>query len=108
MCLHPDLVRVEMIGKSHLGRQIHLVVLSKGCEANKKGVFLEGGAHAREWLGISTVLYVIEYLLKNRGLLTYMDFFIVPCLNPDGYHYTHTTVSSFCETPNTYQNCKTM
>ena len=68
---------------------------------DKKVIYIDGGMHAREWAATSTTLYIIEHLLSDYAsgdstaqfLLKKYDFFIVPVVNPDGYEYTHTTVS---------------
>lgn len=87
-------------GHSYEGRVIKGVKLS--FSANKPAIFLEGGIHACEWISPATVTYLINAFLtsdqpKVRQLAQAYDWYIFPVLNPDGYVYTHTTVSiSFC------------
>jgi murein tripeptide amidase MpaA len=56
---------------------------------------LVAAIHAREWVSTSTVTYIINELVTKSSdyadLLSTLDFYIVPIINPDGYVYTHTT-----------------
>jgi murein tripeptide amidase MpaA len=70
-------------------------------------VWVDGGIHARvsliskmliefqEWASIHTALYFIDQLVGNYGIdgqitgyVNTLNFYIVPCLNPDGYEFT--------------------
>lgn len=93
---HPRNVEIIKVGKSYEGRVIKGVKLSFG--QDRPGVFIEGGIHAREWISPATVTFLInEFLTSNqtevRKLAESYEWYIVPSLNPDGYVYTHTTVS---------------
>jgi len=39
---------------------------------------------------------VVDYVFDEplRSLLDSYDFYIMPCINPDGYEYSHRTVGS--------------
>lgn len=89
----PKKVRVECIGKSIQGRDIDMIVISRNLKKKKFCAVIEAGIHAREWITVSTALFFIDHLIGNTKLTCYMDFYIIPCLNPDGYEYTHTCVS---------------
>ncbi|XP_031351918.1 carboxypeptidase B-like isoform X2 [Photinus pyralis] len=89
--LYPCNVRVEKIGMSLQGRPIRMLVLQADATRPKQGAMIEAGIHAREWLAHSTILYIIDKLLATKTMLNYMDFYIIPCVNPDGYEYTHTS-----------------
>jgi hypothetical protein len=60
-------------------------------------ILITGGMHAREWLSIATVPYLIEILMemeKKRefsNLFEDNEYFIIPVCNPDGYKYTYET-----------------
>lgn len=86
------MVHLETIGHSHHGRDIDMIILSKRSKNRKNGVLIDAGMHAREWLTHTTVLYILDHLVRDQKLLNYMDFYIIPCMNPDGYEFTHTMV----------------
>lgn len=93
---HPNKVQVIAAGKSYEGRQIKGVKLSYG--GKKPGIVLEAGIHAREWIGPATILYILNELLHStnpevRALAESHEWYIFPVFNPDGYEYTHTSVS---------------
>lgn len=58
----------------------------------KKYIFIDCGAHAREWVAPSTCMYVINEMTsrggKLRKLLRMYNWVFVPLLNPDGYAFT--------------------
>jgi len=37
---------------------------------------------------------VVDYVfdVRLRSLLDHYDFYVMPCINPDGYEYSHSTV----------------
>lgn len=54
-------------------------------------VLIDAGIHAREWVSVSTIMYLINQLTANpedsplvRGFLDSYDFVFMPVLNPDG------------------------
>lgn len=54
--------------------------------------------HAREWVTTQTALYAIHRLIEDlktedRDLIEGIDWIIFPVVNPDGYEFSHTTVS---------------
>ena len=56
-------------------------------------MWIQCGIHPREWITHATCLYIIDRLLDEndgRELLSSLDFYIVPVVNPDGYEYTWT------------------
>jgi murein tripeptide amidase MpaA len=94
---YPDKVEVLVGGRTYQDREIKGVKMSFGPE--KPGVFVEGGIHAREWISPATVTYLIDQLLNSqepeiRSLAESYDWYMFPSFNPDGYVYTHTSVSS--------------
>ncbi|XP_016838928.1 zinc carboxypeptidase-like [Nasonia vitripennis] len=89
---YPGKVEVVNAGKTSQGRVIKGVKLSFG--ANKPGVFIEGGIHAREWISPATVTYLLNQFLTSkdlrvRKLAEAHDWYIFPNFNPDGYAHTH-------------------
>ena len=98
---YPDLAALEIIGTSIEGRSIYALRLSDNAEEidlNEPAVLVVGCHHAREWISVEVPLYFADYLLNNylkdgvvTRLLNYTEIWIVPVLNPDGFHYSWTT-----------------
>ncbi|MCJ1307407.1 putative metallocarboxypeptidase ecm14 [Agyrium rufum] len=91
------------IGTTAEGRSIHGLRVGVHPKVNssctslpRKTIVITGGAHAREWISVSTVNYVAYTLITSYGkpkhstkdLLETFDFVFIPTLNPDGYVYT--------------------
>ncbi|XP_066902761.1 carboxypeptidase B [Halyomorpha halys] len=81
-----------IIGKSNENRDIRGIEVSNnnGREADIT-ILLDGGIHAREWVSTVAVLYTINQLLENSSnsdLITDVNWYIFPMLNPDGYVFT--------------------
>jgi murein tripeptide amidase MpaA len=79
------------IGKSFQNRDIVGVKISNGGEG-KPALFIDAGIHAREWIAPTTALYAIKQLVENKTnsyIFEHIDIYVVPCLNPDGYEFTH-------------------
>ena len=58
----------------------------------KPVVWIQCGVHAREWISISSCMYILDRLTSENevkeALLPRFDFYIMPVVNPDGYAYT--------------------
>jgi murein tripeptide amidase MpaA len=80
-----------------------LIKISSGGEGHRPAVLVDGGIHAREWIAPAMALYIIHQLVEhndtNSDLTDGVDWLILPVLNPDGYEYSHTTVSSTAWSP---------
>lgn len=96
---YPSIVTRQQIGSSIQNRPIWVYRLRNPYTAvQPKGVLLQGGIHAREWISPPTVMYIFDMML-NEGvlsaagwqLLTGYELSVVPVVNPDGYEYTWTT-----------------
>lgn len=90
----------EVIGKSELGRDIYLFTISSDLteitdqpKKVKPAIWIDAGMHGRDWLAIASSTYILNRLLSGDydDLLEEYDFYIIPLINPDGYHYTRTT-----------------
>jgi carboxypeptidase A2 len=96
---NPALASYQVLGQSLEGREIFaLSITGAGGTANKPQLLFMGGQHAREWVSISTVMYIADKLIALYGsdprvtaILDNLEFVIVPVVNPDGYEYTWTT-----------------
>lgn len=93
-------VTLFSLGKTYEGRD-HLGVKISSGGTNKPAILVDAGIHAREWMAPMQGLYIINQLAENpNAAAAYknVDWYIVPVLNPDGYEYTHTNVSTALQT----------
>jgi murein tripeptide amidase MpaA len=91
---HPNLLRLQSIGKSHEGRDVWLMTATNfrsGPDVEKPALWVDGNLHASEVAGSMAALYFINTLATRYGkdaeLTTALDtraFYIVPRVNPDG------------------------
>lgn len=93
---YPAVASEVVGGTSFEGRQIKGLKISYG--SNKKVIFIEAGIHSREWITMSTACYIINELLTSNENATVsaaraFDWYIFPVTNPDGYVWTHESVS---------------
>ncbi|KAI5966035.1 ECM14 [Candida margitis] len=98
---YPEVVKIEEIGDTFEHRKLNVVHFSVPNDDiehhNKKTIVITGGVHAREWISVSSTLYMIYQLVKlygtwpNSKILTQLNFLFIPVTNPDGYEYTWTT-----------------
>ncbi|XP_062542628.1 uncharacterized protein LOC134210567 [Armigeres subalbatus] len=75
------------------GKKKHMGLKRRG---QRPAVFVEAGAHGREWLGPSVATWILDSLTKaisNNDTelenIKSMDWYVLPVLNPDGYEYSH-------------------
>lgn len=91
---HPDLCKLESIGKSFQGRDLWCLTISdfkKGGDVNRKpAMYIDGNIHSNEVQGSEFALYTAWYLTESFGdtkyiqeLLADKTFYIVPTINPD-------------------------
>jgi carboxypeptidase T len=90
---HPQILSVESIGKSHEGRDIFAVKISKNVaiHENKPAIFFNAMHHAREVMTTEVALDIIDQLTSgydnNNRVKEWVDsneIWIVPMVNPDG------------------------
>jgi len=95
---YPDITSLFSIGTSYEGRDIFCLEISDnpGVDEGEPGVFYMGLHHAREWPSMEACLYICENLTSFYGVDTEITdmvenrrIWIVPCVNPDGYHWDH-------------------
>ncbi|XP_030029642.1 carboxypeptidase B-like [Manduca sexta] len=90
---YPNLVTVINAALSFEGRQIKYVRISTSRFENlrKPVIIIDAAAHAREWVTPPVALYIINQLvvdIVDSNLLEYIDWIIIPVVNPDGYEYS--------------------
>jgi len=94
----PQLVKyTPSIGTTVEGRSIGALIVTGTATGSKKKIFVQGGQHAREWVGPTTVLLITENLVtlyatdaNVKALLDRIEFHIIPLLNVDGYTFSWT------------------
>jgi extracellular matrix protein 14 len=96
---HTELISV---GTSYEGREMLGLRISARRDPAKPGsqrktILITGGAHAREWITVSSVNYMALRFMASYGsnasftaLTNAFDWVFVPVLNPDGYEYSWT------------------
>ncbi|XP_054748775.2 carboxypeptidase B-like [Lytechinus pictus] len=108
-----DIIEPFLLGYSCEGREINGFRIRGTGSQNPypKAVWFEGGIHAREWISPATVMgfthKLIEEYRSGDNLVLRMfdniDWYIVPSLNPDGYHYTWTNDRLWRKTRSKYE-----
>src|SRR6478735_5852837 len=95
---HPDLVKLESIGKSFQGRDMWVLTVTdfkKGKPEEKPAYYLDGNIHSNEIQGAEMALYTAWYLAETYRSINFIKellgdkvFYIVPTINPDARdHY---------------------
>ncbi|MGE3108596.1 MAG: M14 family zinc carboxypeptidase [Phycisphaerales bacterium] len=96
--MRPELASRITLGQSLQNRDIFGLRITSGVGGpNKPGILIHGLQHAREWVTGMTAVYAADRLVRTydsdpaiRSLLDTYEFYVVPCMNPDGYAYTWT------------------
>ncbi|MCL6585021.1 MAG: M14 family metallocarboxypeptidase [Anoxybacillus sp.] len=89
---YPDLIQVQIIGKSVEGRNIYAIKLGKG----SKEIFMNASHHAREHITTNVLMEMLDtyaFAYNNfskvdkydaRSILNRTSIWFVPMVNPDG------------------------
>ncbi|MEU1405188.1 M14 family zinc carboxypeptidase [Streptomyces sp. NPDC005728] len=96
---HPDLTKVESIGKTINGQDILALKLTKNAKKSKDGskpsVLYMSNQHAREWITPEMTRRLMHYYLDNyktdkriKKIVDSTELWFVLSANPDGYDYT--------------------
>jgi murein tripeptide amidase MpaA len=90
----PDLLALEVIGRSHEGRDIVLATVTNGETGphhEKPAVWVDANIHATEITGSTAALHLLHRLVTAYGTddkvtraLDTRTFYVVPRVNPDG------------------------
>lgn len=83
---HPDLLKLEIVGRTQRGRDIPMIRISNGGYDKLRILYL-GSVHGNEPAGTEGLLYFIQQMTQNKelkNLLNKVDFYILPMVNIDG------------------------
>ncbi|KAM9316486.1 mast cell carboxypeptidase A-like [Gastrophryne carolinensis] len=93
---YPSMASLITIGKTFEGNPMHILKIGNASSA-KKGVFVECGAHAREWISPAFCQWFVNEAMQKYGkdkeitnLLDNIIFHVLPVFNVDGYIWTWT------------------
>jgi murein tripeptide amidase MpaA len=91
---HPELVRLEPVGKSYEGREIYVMRVTNyrtGSDRDKPAFWVDGNIHASELAGSMACLHLLHRLITAHGkdpevtrCLDTRAFYVCPRVNPDG------------------------
>lgn len=84
---HPDMMSLEIVGRTQKGRDIPMVRISRPGQADKLRVLYLGSVHGNEHGGTEGLLYFMDRMTHNdtlSRLLDKIDFYIMPMVNIDG------------------------
>ncbi len=96
---HPDLARVESMGRSFQGRDLWVVTItdfSSGPPDDKPAIWVDGGVDSDEVIATEAALGLIHHLLTSEDpevaeLLATRTFYVAPNVIPDGSELHHHT-----------------
>ncbi len=98
---HPNLVKLESMGKSFMGKDLWVMTISdlkKGNADEKPAMYIDGNIHSNEIQGSEFALYTAWYLVEmhaqgNKSIQSLLEdktFYIAPTINPDARdHFIH-------------------
>lgn len=98
---HPDVVKLQSIGKSSKGLDMWVLTISDQKTGNvdrKPAFWIDGSIHANEMQGVQFAMYTAWYLAESFGKVNFLTdllkektFYILPSVNPDGReNFIHT------------------
>jgi glutaredoxin len=97
---NPNLVKLEVLGETHQGREIIAMKLTQGArntpDGSRPSVLYSSNQHAREWISLEVNRRLMHYFIdawqhndtEIRDLLKETELWFVISANPDGYQYT--------------------
>ena len=95
---HSNIASMFSIGESYEGRNIWCIEISDnpGVDEGEVGIVIMGCHHAREWPTVVVPYEFASRLTSEYGtdatitdLVNNHRIWIIPCVNPDGYYYSH-------------------
>ena len=98
---YPTIAQKVNVGTTAESRTIWAVKISDNVGTDESGepeLLYMGLQHAREAIGGSSMIFFMQYLCENyatdtriTNLVDNREFFIIPCVNPDGWEYNRST-----------------
>jgi Zinc carboxypeptidase len=97
---NPQLVKLEVLGETHQGRELIALKVTQGARGVRDGsrpaVLYSSLQHAREWISVEVNRRTLHYFINGwrdnnrriRDLLRSTELWFVIVANPDGYQYT--------------------
>ncbi|KAM8976725.1 carboxypeptidase B2 [Pelodytes ibericus] len=108
---YPDMVQRINIGFSFEKRPLYVLKVSGKEKREKIAIWIDCGIHAREWIAPAFCLWFVGHAAGFYGedksltkILKYVDFYVLPVMNVDGYHYTWTTNRMWRKNRSKYPN----
>ncbi len=97
---NPKLVKLEVLGKTHQGRELIALKVTKDArkvrDGSRPSVLYSSNQHAREWISLEVNRRLLHYFVDGwrankkriKKLLKTTELWFVISANPDGYQYT--------------------
>lgn len=92
---HPEMVSVTQYGASAQGRKLIAFRIARNDGKERPEALIAGNIHGNEYIGNRLAMGTAHRVIDGDGkdawltsLLDRMDFWIMPCINPDGYAKT--------------------
>jgi hypothetical protein len=97
---NPQLVKLEVLGRSHQGRELIALKLTQGArdevDGSRPAVLYSANQHAREWISLEVNRRLLHHFIDRwrandkeiKRLLKQTELWFVISANPDGYQYT--------------------
>ena len=97
---NPQLVKLEVLGHTHQGRQLIAMKLTQDArdvpDGSRPAVLYSSNQHAREWISLEVNRRLMHYYIDRwrandkpiKRLLKQTELWFVISANPDGYQYT--------------------
>jgi hypothetical protein len=97
---NPQLVKLEVLGETHQGRELIALKLTQGArdvpDGTRPAVLYSSNQHAREWISLEVNRRLMHYFIDRwrandkptKKLLKQTELWFVISANPDGYQYT--------------------
>lgn len=92
---YPGWVTVGEIGRSGKDRPLYYIRIARPDGSERAEALFAANIHGNEWIGNRVAMSIARRLLEGgdsdpwiASLLDRIDFWILPCINPDGYFTT--------------------